>query len=50
MPRPKTRPKDGIYERKDTRYWWACYPNEHGGSTRRSTGIPIADHPEGLKA
>jgi integrase len=50
MPRRKTRPKDGIYARRDSPYWWACYPNERGGSTRRSTGVPVADDPEGLKA
>jgi integrase len=50
MPKRKTREKDGIYQRKDSPYWWACYPNDRSGSTRRSTGVPIADDPEGLKA
>ena len=26
------------------------YPNERGGSTRRSTGVPVAEDPQGLKA
>ncbi|WP_295401545.1 hypothetical protein [uncultured Thiocystis sp.] len=52
MPRrkTKTRPKEGIYERPRSPYWWAVYPNGVGGSTRRSTGVPVADDPEGLKA
>lgn len=50
MSRRKTRPKDGIYQRPDSPTWWACYPNEQGGSTRRSTGVPIADDPQGIQA
>ena len=50
MSRRKTRPKDGIYQRPDSPTWWACYPNEQGGSTRRSTGVPIADDPQGINA
>ncbi len=50
MPRTKVRDQDGIYQRKDSPFWWACLPREQGGSTRRSTGIPIAEDPQGLKA
>lgn len=50
MPRRKTRDKDGIYRRKDSPFWWACYPLGRGGSARRSTGVSIAEDPEGLKA
>lgn len=50
MPRRQTRPKDGIYQRPDSPFWWACYPAERGGSARRSTGVPVADDPQGLKA
>ncbi|MCC7277913.1 MAG: site-specific integrase [Chromatiaceae bacterium] len=50
MPRAKVRDQDGIYRRKDSPYWWASLPRVGGGSTRRSTGIPIAEDPEGLKA
>ena len=51
MPRKtKARPKEGIYERPRSPYWWVIYPNGHGGSTRRSSGVPVAEDPEGLKA
>lgn len=50
MPRAKVRDQDGIYRRKDSPFWWASLPRPGGGSTRRSTRIPIAEDPEGLKA
>lgn len=50
MPRKQVRDQDGIYKRADSPYWWACLPRSGGGSTRRSTGISIAEDPEGLKA
>lgn len=52
MPRrkTKTRPKEGIYQRPRSPYWWAVYPNGRGGSARRSTRIAITEDPEGLKA
>lgn len=50
MPRKQVRDQDGIYRRKDSPYWWASLPRAGGGSTRRSTGIPIAEDPEGLRA
>jgi integrase len=50
MPRKQVRDQDGIYRRKDSPYWWASLPRVGGGSTRRSTGVPIAEDPEGLKA
>ena len=50
MPRKQVRDQDGIYNRADSPYWWASLPRPGGGSTRRSTGIPIAEDPEGLKA
>lgn len=52
MPRRKTksRPREGIYERLRSPYWWAIYPNGRGGSTRRSTGVRCTDDPQGLKA
>lgn len=50
MPTRKTRTKDGIYQRPDSPFWWACYPQPGGGSARRSTGVPVAEDAEGLKA
>lgn len=50
MPRKQKRDQDGIFRRPDSTYWWASTPNGRGGSTRRSTGIVIADDPHGLKA
>lgn len=50
MPRIKKRDQDGIFRRPDSPHWWACTPNGRGGSTRRSTGIKVADDPHGLKA
>ena len=52
MPRRKTesRPREGIYLRPRSPYWWAIYPNGRGGSTRCSTGIRCSDDPQGLKA
>lgn len=50
MPRRKTRPKDGIYRRADSPYWWAATPDGRGDSTRRSTGVAVTDDPQGLKA
>lgn len=50
MPRHKTRPKDGIYQRPDSPFWWACYQKPGGGSARRSTGVPVAEDPDGLTA
>lgn len=50
MPRAKVRDQDGIYQRKDSPFWWASLPRPSGGSARRSTGIPIAEDPQGLKA
>ena len=50
MPRKQVRDQDGIYKRADSPYWWCSLPRPGGGSTRRSTGVPIAEDPEGLKA
>jgi hypothetical protein len=50
MPNRKNRPREGIYERPRSPYWWVVYPNGCGGSTRRSTGIRVADDEDGLKA
>lgn len=47
---PKQETRDGIYRRPDSPVWWCNYPNGRGGTTRRSTGVSIADDPEGLKA
>lgn len=52
MPRRKTKtsPREGVYERPNSPYWWVVYPNGCGSSTRKSTGIRKVDDPEGLKA
>lgn len=50
MPKHSRRDQDGIYQRPDSPYWWATFPNGRGGSTRRSTGVAVKDDPEGLKA
>ena len=50
MPKRKISNPGGLYQRPNSPYWWATYPNGRGGSTRRSTGVPIAEDPEGLKA
>jgi len=50
MPRKQKRPKDGIYRRADSPYWWASYPDGNGKSTRRSTGVQVEADPQGLKA
>jgi integrase len=40
MPKRKTsRRQDGIYERKDSPYYWASYIDSGGKRVRRSTGI-----------
>lgn len=51
MPRrTKKRDLDGIFRRPDSPYWWASTPNGRGGTTRRSTGVPIEQDQDGLKA
>lgn len=50
MPRKQKRPKDGVYQRADSPYWWASYPDGNGKSTRRSTGVQVEADPKGLKA
>jgi integrase len=35
---PKRTDKDGLYQRKDSPWWWASYIDGRGKRTRRSTG------------
>jgi integrase len=50
MPRRKKQDRDGLHQRPNSPYWWASIPNGRGGSARRSTRVPIAEDPQGLKA
>ena len=36
------RKKEGIYERKNSSYWWASYTDGGGKRTRRSTGVVVS--------
>ena len=40
MPR---RQKEGIYERKDSPYWWASYTDGRGERVRKSTRVPVGE-------
>lgn len=50
MPRRARKDDDGIYQRQDSPCWWISYQDRRGRQTRRSSGIPLADDPQGLKA
>jgi integrase len=39
-----------IYQRKDSRYWWASYPDSSGQTVRRTTGIRVDHDPRGTAA
>lgn len=47
---PRKSKNEGIYKRADSPFWWACYSDGRGKATRRSTGVPVAEDPEGLRA
>lgn len=36
--RTRKKDQDGLYQRKDSPYWWASFTNECGQRTRKSTG------------
>lgn len=50
MPRRTKKDDDGIYQRQDSPCWWLSYQDRSGRQTRRSSQIPIAEDPAGLKA
>lgn len=50
MGRRNTDSEDGLYRRPRSPYWYLSYQSASGRQTRRSSGIPIADDPLGLKA
>lgn len=50
MPRRTKKNDDGIYQRVDSHCWWLSYQDRSGRQTRRSSQIPIAEDPAGLKA
>lgn len=50
MGRRNTEREDGLYRRANSPFWYISYQSGRGRQTRRSTGIPIAEDPAGLKA
>ena len=50
MGRRNTDDEDGIYRRDRSPYWYLSYQSASGRQTRRSSGIPIEEDPQGLKA
>lgn len=47
---PKRARPVGIYTRPKSPYWWASYTDASGRATRRSTGVAVADDPDGRQA
>lgn len=45
---PQRKDKDGIYKRKDSRYWWASFTDAGGRRTRQSTGTSDRREAEAL--
>ena len=50
MGRRNTDAEDGLYRRDRSPFWWLSYQSASGRQTRRSSGIPIEQDPQGLKA
>ena len=50
MPRRAKKDDNGIYRRAGSSYWWISIQDRSGRQTRRSSGIPLTEDPEGLKA
>jgi integrase len=48
--RSSTRPHTGVFQRRGSIYWWVEWRDLRGGKARASTGIPVAEDPDGLKA
>ncbi len=50
MAKRRKQDKDGVFQRPDSPFWWMSLPDGRGGTARRSTRVPIAEDPDGLKA
>ena len=50
MGRRNTEREDGLYRRPNSPFWYISIQTGRGKQTRRSSGISIAEDPEGLKA
>jgi len=46
----KSKKKDGLFKRSDSKFWWASYVDESGKRTRRSTGTVNRKEAEALLA
>jgi len=45
MPKRNKRDQDGVFERKDSPFWWASFTDGRGQPTRRSTGVRRDEDP-----
>lgn len=50
MPKRNNQDRDGLYQRKDSPYWWASFVDTRGRRTRQSTGTADRREAEALLA